>query len=140
MRISTKGRYALQMMVDLAEHKDEGFIPLKEIAARQSISKNYLEQIVGLFKNTAVLKSERGHQGGYKLAKSPEMYTVRDILRFAEGSVAPIACLDNETNECGWQRQTLCLWSGLEKVISDYLNSITLQDILDGKYFGCNGE
>ncbi|MDR1193270.1 MAG: Rrf2 family transcriptional regulator [Peptococcaceae bacterium] len=133
MKISTKGRYALMMLLDLAEHKDEGFIPLKDIAVRQGISKNYLEQIMPILKKTDILKTTRGFQGGYKLAKAPNQYTVGYIIRVTEGSIAPVVCLDGETNEClrsGFCK-TLSVWRGLEQVIADYLDSITLQDILD---------
>lgn len=138
MKISTKGRYALRMLVDLAEHKNDGYIPLKDIAGRQGISKNYLEQIVALLKNTDILSANRGFQGGYKLAKQPGQYTVGDILRITEGSIAPVACLDGKVNEC--ERSDYCItlgiWRGLNSVISEYLDNITLQDILDkyGRY------
>jgi Rrf2 family protein len=133
MKISTKGRYALRMLIDLAEHKNDGFIALKDIAARQNISKKYLEQIVPILNRSDILITNRGYQGGYKLAGSPDAYTVGDILRLTEGSLAPVACLD--LNPVGCERvadcPTLPVWKGLYEVITNYLDSITLQDILD---------
>jgi Rrf2 family protein len=121
------------MLLDLAEHRDEGYIPLKDVAARQGISKNYLEQIMTLLKKTDLLKTNRGFQGGYRLAKAPDQYTVGDILRVTEGSIAPVACLDDEVNECerSGYCMTLDVWSGLEQVMTEYLDNMTLQDILD---------
>ncbi|MED9970609.1 MAG: Rrf2 family transcriptional regulator [Ruminococcus sp.] len=135
MKISTKGRYALRMLLDLAEHKNDGYIALKDIAARQNISKKYLEQIIPVLNKSNILRSNRGYQGGYKLTKSPDKYTVGDILRLTEGSLAPVACLDHSPNECERSEGciTLPIWKGLYKVITDYLDSITLQDILDNQ-------
>ena len=134
MKISTKGRYALRLLVDLAEHSNSGFIALKDIAERQNISKKYLEQIVPVLNKSNVLKTNRGFQGGYMLAKSPDKYTVGDILRLTEGNLAPVACVE----ENGWMEcersgdcPTLPVWKGLNRVINEYLDSITLQDILD---------
>jgi Rrf2 family protein len=132
MKISTKGRYALRMLLDLAERQDEGFISLKEIAERQNISKQYLEQIVTLLNTSNILRANRGKQGGYMLAKEPSRYTVGQILRITEGSLAPIACLEDEVNQC--ERASTCItlpmWTGLYQVMIDYLEGITLQDIL----------
>lgn len=100
MKISTKGRYALRMLLDLAEHQNCGFVALKDIAQRQNISKKYLEQIIPVFNRSDILKTNRGFQGGYKLAKSPDQYTVGEILRLTEGSLAPVACLEEEPNQC----------------------------------------
>ena len=133
MKISTKGRYVLRMLLDLAEHRGEGYIALKDIAKRQGISKKYLEQIIPLLNNTDILVASRGYQGGYMLAKSPDMYTVGDILRITEGSIAPVSCVEGGSSVCDREDQcmTLYVWEGLEKVIAEYLDSITLQDILD---------
>lgn len=135
MKISTKGRYALRMLLDLAEHQDEGYIALKDIADRQSISKKYLEQIVPMLNRSDLLMASRGFQGGYRLAKKPSEYTVAFILSITEGNLAPVACLAHDTVEC--ERSTDCLtlpiWQGLYQTIYDYLNSITLQDILDSQ-------
>ena len=133
MKVSTRGRYALRMMLDLAEHQENGFISLKDIAQRQNISKKYLEQIVPILKKSDILKTTRGFQGGYRLAKSPDKYTVGEILRLTEGSLSPVACLDRYPVECerSAECETLPIWRGLKKVIDEYLDSITLQDILD---------
>lgn len=133
MKISTKGRYALRMMIDLAEHQGEGFVALKDIAARQGISKKYLEQIIPILNRSDFLQANRGAQGGYRLAKAPKAYTVKDILELTEGSLAPVACLD--TTPVGCERSencvTLPLWKGLAEVINNYLDSVTLQDLLE---------
>ena len=133
MKISTKGRYALRMLIDLAEHKESGYISLKDVAKRQQISKKYLEQIIPIFNHTGMLLTNRGAQGGYKLARTPDKYTVAEILRLTEGSIAPVACLDQEPNECERSADciTLPIWQGLYDVITEYLEGITLQDILD---------
>ena len=133
MKISTKGRYALRLMLDLAQNQKDGFVALKDIAERQDISKKYLEQIVPILNRAGLLKTTRGYLGGYMLAKSPQSYTVGDILRITEGSLAPVACLEDEENQCDKYEtcMTVGVWKGLYKVINNYLDSITLQDILD---------
>lgn len=133
MKISTKGRYALRMLIDLAEHRNNGYISLKEIAERQNISKKYLEQIIPIFNKTNVLRANRGSQGGYMLAKDPDQYTVGEILRLMEGSLSPVSCVDQDPIECKRSAgcPTLPIWQGLARVINEYLDSITLQDILD---------
>ncbi len=133
MKISTKGRYALRMLLDLAEHNSKEYISLKEIAQRQNISKKYLEQIVPVLNRSDMLQTNRGFQGGYRLAKSPDKYTVGSILRLTEGSLAPVACLDQDPIQCERSEDciTLPIWQGLNQVINDYLDHITLQDILD---------
>lgn len=133
MKISTKGRYALRMMLDLAMHSADGFVALKDIAERQDISKKYLEQIVPLLNKADLLRTNRGYQGGYSLAKSPEKYTVGEILRVTEGNLCPVSCLQYPVNECprASECMTLPVWEGLYKAINDYLDSVTLQDIID---------
>ena len=133
MKISTKGRYALRMMLDLAEHQKDGYVALKDVAARQGISKKYLEQIVPILNRSDVLQTNRGFQGGYRLARKPKDYTVGEILRLTEGSLAPVACLERSPMECERSAgcATLPVWQGLHKVICEYLDVITLQDILD---------
>ena len=133
MRISTKGRYALRLMLDLAEHQGDGCVSLKDVAQRQDISKKYLEQIVPTLSRAGFLLTNRGYQGGYRLARRPEDYTARDILRLTEGSLAPVACLDCEVNTCPRSANcpTLPLWQGLDRVIEDYLAGVTLQDLID---------
>lgn len=133
MKISTKGRYALRMMIDLAMHQGSGCVALKDVADRQGISKKYLEQIVPLLNKAELLKTNRGYQGGYALSKPPEKYTVGEILRVTEGSLSPVACLQYDEDSC--LRKTDCLtrpvWEGLYKTIMDYLDGITLRDIID---------
>jgi Rrf2 family protein len=121
------------MLVDLAEHKDDGFIALKDIAARQVISKKYLEQIVAILNHSNILRTNRGYQGGYMLAQAPEKYTVGQILRLTEGSLSPVTCMDEGPNRCNRRGycKTLPIWQGLNKVMTGYLDSITLQDILN---------
>ncbi len=133
MKISTKGRYALRMMVDLALHQGSGYIALKDIAQRQDISKKYLEQIVPLLNKAALLKTNRGYQGGYALSKPPENYTVGEILRVTEGCLSPVACLQYEENTCPRKTEcvTLSIWEGLYKVVNEYLDGITLGDIVN---------
>ena len=133
MKISTKGRYSLRMLLDLAEHKNDGYISLKDIAQRQGISKKYLEQIVTLLNNSDILRTSRGYQGGYMLAKEPDKYTVGQILRITEGSLSPVACMEYEPNQCERRDHcmTLPVWQGLERVINGYLDEITLQAIID---------
>lgn len=133
MKISTKGRYAMRMLVDLAEHKNSGYIALKDIAQRQNISKKYLEQIIPVLSKSGILRTNRGSKGGYQLAGSPDKYTVGDILRLTEGSLAPVYCAGEDAGMC--ERSADCpmlpVWQGLYKTINEYLDSITLQDILD---------
>lgn len=133
MKISTKGRYALRMLIDLAEHQQDGFVSLKDIAERQEISKKYLEQIVAMLNRPDVLRTNRGYQGGYRLAKPASEYTVGDILRITEGGLTPVACLEDGAAACDRADTcaTLPIWQGLNKVINEYLDGITLQDILD---------
>lgn len=138
MKISTKGRYALRMLLDLAQHSTEGseaagqYIALKDIAARQNISKKYLEQIVPLLNKAELLRTNRGFQGGYLLAKPPSKYTVGEILRVTEGSLCPVSCVQ-QGGGCPRSADciTLPVWEGLYKVINEYLDGVTLQDILD---------
>lgn len=132
MRISTKGRYAMCVMLDLAEHYKEGPVALKDIAARQNISKKYLEQIVSLLNRPDFLKTIRGAQGGYMLARTPDKYTVAEILKLSEGSLAPIPNLDDPSEAAAAaDAQLLPIWQGLYDVVNNYLESVTLQDILD---------
>lgn len=132
MLISTKGRYALRVMIDLAEHQTDGFIPLKVIAQRQEISEKYLESIIKLLVKARFLNGLRGKGGGYQLTKAPEQYTAGSILRLTEDSLAPVACLEESADACPRMQEcrTLPLWKGLDKVISDYLDNVTLADLM----------
>ena len=132
MKISTKGRYALCVMLDLAQHYGEGYIALKDIAARQNISKKYLEQIVSLLNRPEILKTVRGAQGGYMLARTPDKYTVAEILKLAEGSLAPIPNLEDPAEAAtAADSQLLYVWQGLFDTVNNYLEGITLQDIIN---------
>lgn len=132
MLISTKGRYALRVMIDLAEHQAEGFIPLKVIAQRQDISEKYLESIIKQMVKAKLVSGLRGKGGGYRLTKAPEQYTVGSILRITEDSMAPVACLEPGSEACprAAECRTLSLWRGLDKVINDYLDDFTLADLM----------
>ncbi|MCD8087483.1 MAG: Rrf2 family transcriptional regulator [Oscillospiraceae bacterium] len=133
MRVSTKGRYALRTMVDLAQHSDGGLVTLKDVAARQDLSQKYLEQIVTVMSRAGYVKGIRGPQGGYRLAREPREYNLAEILRLVEGSLAPVECLDESPNQCEHCAtcSTVEMWDGLYKVITEYLEGITLQDLLD---------
>ena len=134
MRISTKGRYALCVMLDLAEHYKEGPVALKDISARQNISKKYLEQIVALLNRPEIIKTVRGAQGGYMLAKSPDKYTVAEILKLSEGSLAPVPNLEDPSEAAAAaDAQLLPIWQGLYDTVNSYLDGITLQSIIDRK-------
>ena len=131
MKISTKGRYALRVMIDLAMNNNGKYISIKEISARQQISNKYLEQIISLLNKAGYLETARGNSGGYKLAKKPNEYKVGDILRATEGELAPIYCL-TEDGECERQKncRTYSFWKGLDNVINEYIDSKTLEDLI----------
>lgn len=135
MKISTKGRYALRIMVDLAEHNSGEYIRLKDISERQGITLKYMEQIMPMLTKAGYVKSYRGNNGGYVLARQPEEYIVGDILRSTEGSLTPIPCLADTPNQCERQEQcsTLPFWSGLYKVINEYIDRFTLADLIESQ-------
>lgn len=132
MKISTKGRYALRLMIDLAINNDGNPVSIRDIAARQDISDKYLEQIISSLNKAGFVKSSRGPQGGYKLTKEPREYTVGMILRLTEGSLAPVACLEDEVNQCDRQDScaTLILWKKLDAAIKGVVDSVTLADLV----------
>ena len=136
--ISTRGRYALRMMLDLAQNQGDGYVALKDIAARQEISKKYLEQIIPLLNRAGLLQTARGVQGGYRLTRRPEEYTVLDILTVTETGLAAVACLEQDAPACPRcaECQTLPVWQGLDQVVREYLSGITLQDVLDKRNVG----
>ena len=140
MKISTKGRYAIRVMIDLAEHNSGEYIPLMDIANRQEISEKYLEAIVAVLSKSGFLQSLRGKGGGYKLARSPESYTIGSILRLTEGSLAPVACLEHQPNLCDRVAEcpTIKMWEGLQKLINDYFDSITIADLVQQDNVGDN--
>ncbi len=134
MKVSTKGRYALRLMVDLGVNGGEDkYVSLKDISKRQNISIKYLEQIVTPLHRAGLVRSVRGAQGGYRLSRTPERYTAGEILQAIEGSFAPIACLESDVNEC--ERYRLCptvgFWEGMYRVISEYVDSVSLKQLID---------
>ncbi|MBQ7849382.1 MAG: Rrf2 family transcriptional regulator [Clostridia bacterium] len=133
MKISTKGRYALRMLLDMIQHQDKGAVALKDVAARQNISKKYLEQIALVLSQKGILHGARGHQGGYRLVGNPADYTVCNVLEMMEGSLHPVACLDHAPNACERCNgcETLFIWEGLDQVIREYLSQMTLQDVIE---------
>lgn len=135
MKISTKGRYAMRLMVDLALYDTGEYISLKDVAARQDVSMKYLEQIVSQLTKAGYLHSVRGPLGGYKLARNPRQYTVGEILRVTEGSLAPTSCLEIVPNPCERAETcpTLPVWEELYRHIVEYVDSVTLEDVLEGE-------
>ncbi len=131
MKISTKGRYALRVMIDLALNSKDRFVSLNEISKRQNISNKYLEQIISLLNKAGYLETARGNMGGYKLLKKPSEYVVGDILRATEGDLAPIFCL-TENGDCERKKEcmTYSFWEGLDQVITEYVDSKTLEDLI----------
>lgn len=133
MKISTKGRYGLRLMVDLAVHYKQGLVPLKEIAVRQEISEKYLEQIMMQLNRSALVRSVRGAQGGYSLAQPPESITVGAVLRVMEGSLAPVDCVSGDAPACDRMDGcvTVAVWRKLKEAIEGVVDAITLQDLAD---------
>lgn len=133
MKISTKGRYAVRVMLDLALHDSGECIKVKDIASRQGISNKYLEQIIAILNKAGYVKSVRGAQGGYRIAKDPKEYTVGMILRLTEGSMAPVACLEENADEC--ERcdtcETLEVWKELYDAINNVIDNVTLEDLIE---------
>ena len=133
MKISTRGRYALRLMIDLAVHDTGEYISLKDVSKRQDITVKYLEQIVTALTRAGFLQSQRGNNGGYRLARRPAEYTAGDIIRVMEGDLVPVSCMENDPNQCA--RSSACVvlpfWEGLSRVINDYVDSVTLQDLKD---------
>lgn len=132
MKISTKGRYALRVMIDLAGHDPGAVVSLRDISQRQGITLKYLEQIIPLLSRAGLLKSVRGSSGGYRLTRPAAEYTAGEILRAVEGSLVPVACLEDKPNQCPRCHvcKTLPFWQGLEKVIGDYVDSVTLASMV----------
>jgi len=130
--ISTKGRYAIRVMLDLAQHQDEGYVSLTEVSDRLGISVKYLELVVSILNRSSYVNSMRGKNGGYKLSKEPYEYTIGSILKLTEGSLAPVNCLHDGQSDC--EKSNICLtlpmWKELDSIIDDYLENITLYDLL----------
>ena len=131
MIVSTRGRYALRVMIDLAENSNQERIPLKEIAERQGISQKYIESIMTLLSKNKFVDAVHGKGGGYKLNKKPQEYRVGDILRLTEGTLAPVACLEKNAPPCDRKKfcRTLPMCTKLDKLVEDYLDSVTLSDL-----------
>ena len=135
MNITSKGRYALRVMLDLAQHREEGYISLKTIADRQGYSMKYLEMIVGSLKRAGLVASIRGKEGGYQLVRDPEDYTIGEILRCIEDNLAPVACIKagdiccEHAGEC----MTVPMWKELDDITNAYLDGVSLQDLLTGE-------
>ena len=132
MMISTKGRYALRFLVDVAEHQEGGYVPLRDVALRQGISEKYLELVVKELVKGGLLLAARGKGGGYRLNRPLEEYSIKSILERMEGPLPPVACLEPGQGACPRSKdcRTLPLWQGLDKVISDYLTQFTLADLI----------
>jgi len=132
LKISTRGRYALRLMIDIGMNDNDNPVRIKDIAQRQEISEKYLEQIVSVLNKAGYVRSSRGPQGGYRLARAPKDYTVGDILTLIEGSLAPVACLDTPVNECPREAvcPTLILWKKIDDAVHGVVDSITLEDLL----------
>lgn len=131
MKISTRGRYALRVMIDLAEHNSGGFLPLKEIALRQEISQKYLEGIMTDLSKAGLLEGQHGKGGGYRLSRAPEDYTVGEILRLTEGDLAPVSCLEAGAAPCGRSNrcETLPMWKDFYRLVNSFFDGITLADL-----------
>ena len=134
MMISTRGRYALRVLVDLAEHQGDGYITLKETAERQEISEKYLETILKSLVQNRILTGMRGKGGGYRLTRTPEQYTVGEILRLTEGDLAPVSCLEQNAPPCPRvaRCRTLPMWKKLDQMVNEFFDSITIADLMDG--------
>ncbi len=132
MLVSTKGRYALRVMVDLAEHQGDRYIPLKEIAERQEISEKYLESILKVLVQEKMLVGLRGKGGGYKLSRAPEQYTVGSIIRLTEGSLAPVSCLEKNAAPCSRASvcRTLPMWQRFNEVMNEFFDGYTIADLM----------
>lgn len=135
MVISTKGRYALRLMIDLAQHCDEGYISLKTVAQRQNVSLKYMEAIAAALNRASLVLSQRGKEGGYCLSRPACDITVEQVLHSTEGSMAAVACLESGESCCERAEQclTLPMWKKLDAVMDNYLSSVSVQDLLDGK-------
>ena len=132
MLISTRGRYALRVLIDLAEHEEDGYTPLKDIAGRQDISQKYMESIMTMLSKNKLVEGVHGKGGGYRLKRSPEDYSVGEILRITEGTLAPVACLERDAQPCprAADCRTLPLWDKLNDMITGYLDSVSLADLM----------
>ena len=135
MMISTRGRYALRVLIDLAEQQNGEYIPMKEVAARQDISLNYIERIMPILTKAKLVDVLHGKGGGYKLTKMPDQYKVGDILRLIEGDLAPVACLGCNAKECTRMDQcrTFSMWNKFYSITNEYFDNITLSDLMQSQ-------
>ena len=135
MMISTRGRYALRVMIDLAEHIDNGYVPMKEVAKRQEISLKYLERILPVLVKKGLVEGVQGKGGGYKLSRAPENCTVGEILKLTDGNLAPVACLDCNAEVCEKKNscKTLSMWTEFHHITNEYFDGITIADLVNGK-------
>lgn len=135
MMISTRGRYALRVMIDLAEHNADSYIPMKEVAQRQGISLKYLERILPVLVKNGLVEGVQGKGGGYRLSRAPDVCTVGEILRLTEGDLAPVACLECGAEPCEKRDscKTLSMWSEFHRLTNDYFDNVTLADLVNGK-------
>ena len=135
MNVTSKGRYALHIMIDLAQHRDDGFISLKTVSERTELSMKYLEMIVGNLKKAELVLSSRGKEGGYKLVKDPKDYTIGEILRCMEANLAPVACIKEGEIQCDHSGGclTVPMWKELDDITNAYLDTVSLEDLLTGE-------
>lgn len=131
--ISTKGRYSLRILIDLAQHRNGNYIPMKEVAKRQGISLKYIERLLPALKEGGLIDSLHGKGGGYKLTREPDEYDLWEILRLAEGDMAPVECLKDDAEQCARSGQciTIAVWRNYYKLIKDYFSGITLADLIN---------
>lgn len=135
MTISTKGRYALRVMIDLAEHGDGSYTPMKEVAERQGLPRKYLEHILPILAQNNLVESVHGKGGGYRLIRKPAEYSAGEILRLVEKDMAPVACLECGAEPCArsGECRTLPMWKKLQSIVDEYLDGVTIEDLVQGK-------
>ncbi|MBS5143751.1 MAG: RrF2 family transcriptional regulator [Firmicutes bacterium] len=135
MLISTRGRYALRVLLDLAENQDKGYIAMKKVAERQELSLKYIERIMPVLSKNHYVEGVQGKGGGYRLVKNPKEYRIGDILRLTEGTLAPVACLECNSKTCQREKtcKTLPMWREFYQIINDYFDNITLADLMNGE-------
>lgn len=135
MMISTRGRYALRVLLDLAQHKDDGYIPMKSVAEREGLSFKYIERIMPVLSKNKLVDGIHGKGGGYRLTREPNEYQVGEILRLTEGNLAPVACLECDAKEC--ERKNVCptlpMWMEFHKMVNEYFDNITLEDLIQNR-------
>lgn len=133
--ISTRGRYALRVLLDLAQHKDDGYIPMKSVAEREGLSFKYIERIMPVLSKNKLVDGIHGKGGGYRLTREPNEYQVGEILRLTEGNLAPVACLECDAKEC--ERKNVCptlpMWMEFHKMVNEYFDNITLEDLIQNR-------